>query len=148
MRVISSSELRNNMKKYLDLAIQEKIVIQRGRNETFVLTKEEYLEPDEDLRRAICAKELLAGIETDIREESAVQYVRKLILDIEYTLPSRTSKIAPAYFERHGKNMRYSTFRKNKNTEWYVFFNKYEENGEIIYLVRFIGNNHTLAKYL
>ena len=27
-------------------------------------------------------------------EESAVQYVRKLILDIEYTLPSRTSKIA------------------------------------------------------
>lgn len=81
-------------------------------------------------------------------EESAVQYVRKLILDIEYTLPSRTSKIAPAYFERYGKNMRYSTFRKNKNTEWYVFFNKYEENEEIIYLVRFIGNNHTLAKYL
>jgi len=38
MRVISSSELRNNMKKYLDLAMNEKIVIQRGRNETFVLT--------------------------------------------------------------------------------------------------------------
>ena len=74
MRVISSSELRNNMKKYLDLAIQEKIVIQRGRNETFVLTKEEYLEPDEDLRRAICAKELLAGIETDIREAYRKKY--------------------------------------------------------------------------
>lgn len=68
MRVISSSELRNNMKKYLDLAVEEKIVIQRGRTETFVLTREEYLEPDEDLRRAISAEELLVGIEADIRQ--------------------------------------------------------------------------------
>ena len=67
MRVISSSELRNNMKKYLDLAIEEKIVIQRGRNETFVLTREEYLEPDEDLKRAISAQELIVGVENDIR---------------------------------------------------------------------------------
>lgn len=67
MRVISSSELRNNMKKYLALVIEEKIVIQEERNETFVLTREEYLEPDEDLRRAISAKELLVGIEADIR---------------------------------------------------------------------------------
>ncbi|MCD8267626.1 MAG: hypothetical protein LUD46_03640 [Parabacteroides sp.] len=56
------------MKKYLDLAADEKIVIQRGRNETFVLTKEEYLESDEDLRRAISAEELLVGVEADIRE--------------------------------------------------------------------------------
>lgn len=68
MRVINTSELRNNMKKYLDLAADEKIVIQRGRNETFVLTKEEYLESDEDLRRAISAEELLVGVEADIRE--------------------------------------------------------------------------------
>jgi hypothetical protein len=68
MRVISSSELRNNMRKYLDLAVDEKIVIQRGRNETFVLTREDYLKPDKDLRRAISAKELLSGIEADIRE--------------------------------------------------------------------------------
>lgn len=68
MRVISSSELRNNMKKYLDLAVNEKIVIQRGRNETYVLTREDYLEPDEELRRAVSADELLVGIESDIRE--------------------------------------------------------------------------------
>lgn len=68
MRVISSSELRNNMKKYLDLAVNEKIIIQRGRNETFVLSKEDYLEPDEDLKRAITGQELLKGIEADIRE--------------------------------------------------------------------------------
>ena len=55
------------MKKYLDLAVNERILIQRGRNETFVLTREEYLEPDEDLKRAISAKELLASVEEDIR---------------------------------------------------------------------------------
>lgn len=67
MRVISSSELRSNMKKYLDLASNEKIVIQRGRNETFVLTREDYLEPDADLRRAVNASELLDGVEQDVR---------------------------------------------------------------------------------
>lgn len=68
MRVISSSELRNNMKKYLDLAGDEKILIQRGRNETFVLIKEVCLEPDEDLSRAVSAEKLLVGVEEDIRK--------------------------------------------------------------------------------
>jgi len=62
MRVISSAELRNNMKKYLDLARDERIIIQRGKNETFVLTREEYLEPDEDLASAITAEELLKRV--------------------------------------------------------------------------------------
>lgn len=74
MRVISSSELKNNMEKYLDLAIKEKIVIQRGRNETFVLAKADYLEPDEDLRRAISAEELLIGVEADIRDAYRKRY--------------------------------------------------------------------------
>ena len=74
MRVISSSELRNNMKKYLDLATNERIVIQRGRNETFVLTREDYLEPDENLNRAISAQELLVGIESDIRKAYREKY--------------------------------------------------------------------------
>ena len=37
MVVISSAELRNNMKKYLDLARTQRVVIQRGRDESFVL---------------------------------------------------------------------------------------------------------------
>ncbi|GAB6008120.1 hypothetical protein [Dysgonomonas reticulitermitis] len=68
MRVISSAELRNNMKKYLDLASKEQIVIQRGRNETFVLTKQEYLEPDEDFRRAITMEEFSDGAKKHIRK--------------------------------------------------------------------------------
>lgn len=78
MRVISSSELRNNMKKYLDLAVTEKILIQRGRNETFVLTREEFLEPDEDLKRAINAEELLVGVEDDIKTAYRRKYGDRL----------------------------------------------------------------------
>ena len=33
MVVISSAELRGNMKKYLDIAKKEKVLIQRGKNE-------------------------------------------------------------------------------------------------------------------
>ncbi len=62
MRVISSAELRSNMKKYLDLATSEQIIIQRGRKETFILQKQEHLEPDEDLKRAISSKELLERV--------------------------------------------------------------------------------------
>ena len=68
MRVISSSVLRSNLKKYLALAANEQIIIQRGRNETFVLTKQEYLEPDEDLKRAVTAQQLMPGIVSDVRE--------------------------------------------------------------------------------
>lgn len=74
MRVISPSELKENMQKYLDLAGDEKIVIQRDGNETFILTREDYLEPDEDLRRAVSAQELLIGIEVDIRKAYREKY--------------------------------------------------------------------------
>ena len=68
MLVISSAELRNNMKKYLDLAKDETVVIQRGRTETFVLSRQERLTPDANLASAISAEELLVGIEEDIRK--------------------------------------------------------------------------------
>ena len=73
MKVISSAELRNNMKKYLDLAGNETIVIQRGQNETFVLQKKEFL-PDlsneipEDFHRAITIDEAKIRVQKGIRE--------------------------------------------------------------------------------
>ncbi|MDR1882082.1 MAG: hypothetical protein LBR26_04790 [Prevotella sp.] len=66
MKVISSAELRNNMKKYPDTARTETVIIQRGRNETFVLSKENDL-PD-DFHRGIAKDELMKGIEQDLRE--------------------------------------------------------------------------------
>ena len=46
MIVISPSELRGNLKKYLDLAEKERIVIQRGKKETFELRKTERISED------------------------------------------------------------------------------------------------------
>ena len=68
MLVISSAELRNNMKKYLDLAKDETVVIQRGRTEIFVLSRQERLSPDANLASAITSDELLIGIEEDIKK--------------------------------------------------------------------------------
>ena len=68
MVVISSAELRNNLKKYLDLAKDEAVVIQRGRTETFVLSRQERLLPDANLASAVTAEELLIRIEEDIKK--------------------------------------------------------------------------------
>ncbi len=58
MIVISTAELRNNLKKYLDLARTERVVIQRGRDESFVLIAQKNT-PDADLARAITVDEFI-----------------------------------------------------------------------------------------
>lgn len=68
MRVISSVELRNNMKKYLDLADTEQIIIQRGSNETFELVKKHYKQPDADYYRSVPSEQMLGWVLEDIHE--------------------------------------------------------------------------------
>jgi len=80
--------------------------------------------------------------------EAAKNYVDELYNEIETTLPDCLSKPAPEYFSKYGTCMEYASFKKNKRTTWYVFFETYEVSGEIVYLVRFIANNHTVAQYL
>ena len=55
------------MKKYLDLAKTEKVVIQRGRNETFVLVAQNNM-AEEDLSRAITVDEVLARVREGLNE--------------------------------------------------------------------------------
>ena len=81
-------------------------------------------------------------------EDSAIQYVRELIFEIRDTLPKCQKKPAPAYFNKFGKNLFYSHFRKNKATQWYVFFTLYSVNGEDVYFVQYLSNNHVISKYL
>ena len=81
-------------------------------------------------------------------EESAKSYVMELFNDIKLNLPTKQHKPAPKYFDRYGKDMEYAIFRKNRHTQWYVFFRVYIENREEIYQVRYIANNHTVAHYL
>lgn len=68
MIVINSAELRNNMKKYLDAAKTETVIIQRGKTDTFVLSNGTHLQPDEDFHRAISFEEFREGAKAHIRE--------------------------------------------------------------------------------
>jgi len=81
-------------------------------------------------------------------EEYAINYVNELIDVITKELPTRVSKPAPKHFEIYGNNLRYTGFKRNRKTTWYVFFETYEENEEIIYLICHVENNHTCAQYL
>lgn len=82
-------------------------------------------------------------------EESAIRYVRELIFEIRDKLPTSAKHPAPPYFDLYGKDMYYSSFRKNKATQWYAFFSMYkDENKETVYIVRFISNNHMIAHLL
>lgn len=81
-------------------------------------------------------------------EENAIEYVDSLFADIKETLPHRLKKPAPPYFAKYGKKMLYSIFKKNKTTQWYVFFSVYQKNNETIFLIRYITNNHVMAQYL
>ena len=81
-------------------------------------------------------------------KEFSKRYVDALLDDIERNLPARTHKQAPPYFDKYGNDMEYAVFKKSKRTEWYVFFSAYLDDGEEIYLIRYITNNHTAAQYL
>lgn len=77
-------------------------------------------------------------------EEDAIEYIDTLTLDIYETISHRVRKHAPSYFSRYGKGLYYSVFKKNDNTQWYVFFN-YEDD---VFYIRYIGNNHTCSQYI
>ena len=67
MTVVSSKEFATNQEKYFDLALDEQVCIQRGDNLFHLIYKhedemnnndyEEFLEPDDDFRRAISMDE-------------------------------------------------------------------------------------------
>ena len=81
-------------------------------------------------------------------ESTALEYVVELYDDIITTLPVRTKKPAPNYFNKYGKTLYYAVFSKNKHTQWYVFFRIYRKDEELYYQVRYIANNHTIAHHL
>ncbi|MDR2970486.1 MAG: hypothetical protein LBU83_00955 [Bacteroidales bacterium] len=81
-------------------------------------------------------------------KESSKKYVKELFLNIKTTLPIRLHKPAPKYFERYGKDLYYASFKKSNRTIWYAFFTKHRQDEEIIYLVRYVSNNHVTGQFL
>ena len=67
MVVISSAELRSNMKKYLDIAKTEQVLIQRGKNETFILSAH-YNPVEYDLARSVTVDEVIAKVREGLTE--------------------------------------------------------------------------------
>ena len=96
----------------------------------------------EDLKDILFEKEYFGF------EDTAQKYVDDLFLDIKTTLPIKLKRPAPPFFDRYGKGMYYAVFPKNKRTSWYVFFRIYLENGQEIYQIRYIGNNHMISQHL
>ena len=77
MTVVSSKEFATRPARYYNLAVNEKVAIRRGKN-MFHLTctngrhtngYDEFLEPDEDLRRAITIDELFDKVRENIRKK-------------------------------------------------------------------------------
>ena len=76
MVLVNSAEFATHQEKYFRMAESQDICVQDG-EKMFHITyqpavpKQPILEPDEDLRRAITAEELLVGIHEDIRRKFA-----------------------------------------------------------------------------
>ena len=81
-------------------------------------------------------------------KEVAIEYAEQLFRDIQSSLPQKVRKDAPSHFERYGKGLFYSLYPKNRHTTWYVFYSIHEVDGGMIYLVRYLGNNHVIAHML
>jgi len=80
--------------------------------------------------------------------EIAKKYVDEIFTEIDKQLLTQIHRPAPVHFEKYGKGMKYIVIRKNKRTHWYVFFKTIQKDGETIYKVRYIANNHVIAQYL
>ena len=80
MVIIRSTELRSNMKKYLDMAKTDPVLIQRGKNETFVLSVQQ--NPIEyDLSRAITVDDVIARVREGLTEMFEKKGGKKSVID-------------------------------------------------------------------
>ena len=80
--------------------------------------------------------------------EWSSKYVEDLNIDIKNNLPIKRHRPAPPYYEKYGKDLYYAVFKKNRRTSYYTFFSKYDDYGQTVFLVCYIGNNHTEAQRL
>ena len=107
-----------------------------------VLILPEVLEYLDNLVYILFQKEYFSYLETSQR------YIDDLVDDININLPISLHKPAPKHFEKYGKDLYYATFNTSNRTTWYAFFTKHRQDEDIIYLVRYISNNHVAGQFL
>jgi len=71
--------------------------------------------------------------------ESSVQYIEDLVYYVEKNISLLHHKKAPVYFSKYGSELFYITYQRNKQTTWYILFQKSKQS----YFIRHIINNHS-----
>ena len=66
-QIISTTDLRNQQKKYLELAETQKVVVKRG-DKLIHLVVHDRVISDEDLKRGINGEELMNLVRKDVKE--------------------------------------------------------------------------------
>ena len=92
----------------------------------------------EDLTDILITKEYFSFTDT------ANKYVEDIVSFIIKNINTTKHKVAPPYFNKHGKDMYYITYHRNKNTTWYIFFERTKSHC----LIKHISNNHVAGKYI
>ena len=80
MTVVSTKEFNANQEMYFDMAIEEQVFVQRGDfmfhircSNVDVVNEQPIFEPDNDLREAITAEELIKRIHDDKRRNFPIR---------------------------------------------------------------------------
>jgi hypothetical protein len=76
-------------------------------------------------------------------QKTAKVYKDKFTDHIKKYIGVIQGKDAPEYFCRYGNDLKYITYKANKTTTWYIF---YQQKGNV-FLIRYITNNHVAAQY-
>ena len=71
-------------------------------------------------------------------KEFAKKYVTDLIYNIETKIGYTVKRPVPKQYSYYQKNLQYITYKRNKQTSWYILFIQQQDR----YLITHITNNH------
>jgi hypothetical protein len=74
----------------------------------------------------------------------AKEYIDKLLFHCYNYIPILPGKKAPERFKRYGRDLRYITYRPNRQTTWYIFYQQRND----VFVVTYITNNHVNAHHI
>lgn len=75
--------------------------------------------------------------------DTSVMYMEDIVSYINKSIETAPHKKAPVYFSKFGNNLYYITYIRNKQTTWYILF----EKGYDYYYIHHITNNHVSGQY-
>jgi copper oxidase (laccase) domain-containing protein len=80
-------------------------------------------------------------------EDYAVSYLTDIVRLFQLNIDHMVTRPAPVYFKRYcvmTNHLKYVSYRKNRRTTWYAFFEEYDDYVSIVYL----NNNHVIGHHL